>query len=186
MSYSSAHQLSSPKPLQDGKGVSSATTPMTTTPTTPISATTLSRTATPLNQSQSAFSQVTVASTQAPSSLNQSPFGLHPCQPIQPSFLPDFGLSALSSLTQIAKLQTGKLDPRLATSSTPGALFPGSVSNPPTHTDQLAQLAQNAAQSSSLAQSLTNQNLASLGSLSLEAFKQVFQTESKLKIRFIR
>lgn len=73
-------------------------------------------------------------------------------------FIPDFGLSALTSLTQIAKL-TQK--------DTPNSLL---ASNPaiPNHHHP-------AAIGANLAQSLTNQNLASLGTLSLEAFKQVRQ-----------
>jgi len=73
-------------------------------------------------------------------------------------FIPDFGLSALTSLTQIAKL-TQK--------DTPNSLL---ASNPaiPNHHHP-------ATIGANLAQSLTNQNLASLGTLSLEAFKQCAQ-----------
>ena len=72
-------------------------------------------------------------------------------------FIPDFGLSALTSLTQIAKL-TQK--------DTPNSLL---ATNPAISNHHPATIGAN------LAQSLTNQNLASLGTLSLEAFKQVRQ-----------
>lgn len=72
-------------------------------------------------------------------------------------FIPDFGLSALTSLTQIAKL-TQK--------DTPNSLL---ASNPAIPSHHPATIGAN------LAQSLTNQNLASLGTLSLEAFKQCAQ-----------
>ena len=75
-------------------------------------------------------------------------------------FIPDFGLSALTSLTQIAKL-TQK--------DTPNSLL---ASNPAIPSHHPATIGAN------LAQSLTNQNLASLGTLSLEAFKQVRQKSS--------
>ena len=74
-------------------------------------------------------------------------------------FIPDFGLSALTSLTQIAKL-TQKDTPNSLLASNPA------ISNhlPNHHPATIG---------ANLAQSLTNQNLASLGTLSLEAFKQV-------------
>jgi len=72
-------------------------------------------------------------------------------------FIPDFGLSALTSLTQIAKL-TQK--------DTPNSLL---ATNPAISNHHPATIGAN------LAQSLTNQNLASLGTLSLEAFKQCAQ-----------
>ena len=90
-------------------------------------------------------------------------------------FMPDFGLSALSSLTQIAKMQATQPADYAAT----GSLHPSAFQRPSTvaaltaDLSSQAHLAAQLAQSSTLAQSLTNQNLASLGSLSLEAFKQV-------------
>ena len=67
----------------------------------------------------------------------------------QSQFFPDFGLSALSSLTQIAKMSHQVKENQIQPNGS------GSVNSSP----------------QSVAQSLTNQNLASLGSLSLEAFK---------------
>ena len=81
-------------------------------------------------------------------------------------FIPDFGLSALTSLTQIAKL-TQKDTPNSLLASNPA--IPNHLPN-----HHPATIGAN------LAQSLTNQNLASLGTLSLEAFKQV-----RRKIRYI-
>ena len=73
-------------------------------------------------------------------------------------FYPDFGLSALSSLTQIAKFSQTNKDNQAAAAAT-------LLSATNTHT---------LPPTNSLAQSLTNQNLASLGAMSLEAFKQVY------------
>ena len=85
MSYTSGMVLSNSK---------SVTTPMTPvegeTSTTP-------RTDTSSNISQSFVSPTTQSTT---------PFGHLQATPTQPTFMPDFGLSALSSLTQIAKLQS--------------------------------------------------------------------------------
>ena len=77
------------------------------------------------------------------------------------SFFPDFGLSALSSLTQIAKMTQQVKDIQNAQKSTVGS----SRVN--------IETTSNVSSSPSIAQTLSNQNLASLGSLSLEAFKQV-------------
>ena len=72
--------------------------------------------------------------------------------PSNSSFFPDFGLSALSSLTQIAQMSQKVKDIQNVKSNSNAT----SVSSSPT-----------------VAQTLSSQNFASLGPLSLEAFKQV-------------
>jgi len=84
--------------------------------------------------------------------------GKAPTTPQTGNFYPDFGLSALSSLTQIAKLSQTNKDTQAAAAATLLSTATNTHTLPPTN---------------SLAQSLTNQNLASLGAMSLEAFKQV-------------
>ena len=148
------HSLSSPVTQ---KNLSTTATPMTIAPTTPGAASTPSRTETP--SSTPAFIPT--------SSLPQLGAVTAP----QPTFLPDFGLSALSSLTQIAKLQPTTAQKDFSISNLQGA-FQQHVPSTDT-TLGSSQLAAHLAQSNNLAQTLAPQNLASLGSLSLEAFKQV-------------
>lgn len=150
-----SHSLSSPVTQ---KNLSTTATPMTIAPTTPGAASTSSRTETPSSTPAfiSAPSLPPLGSTAAP----------------QPTFLPDFGLSALSSLTQIAKLQPSATQKDYSISNLQGAF----QQHVPTATDPTlgsSQLAAHLAQTNNLAQTLATQNLASLGSLSLEAFKQV-------------
>ena len=57
---------------------------------------------TPRTDTSSNISQSFVS----PTTQSTTPFGHLQATPTQPTFMPDFGLSALSSLTQIAKLQS--------------------------------------------------------------------------------
>ena len=133
--------------------------------------------------------------TDTPSTSYVSPISTNPVagsyqSPTVPAmpFMPDFGLSALSSLTQIAKIQaTQPKDYASAASLHPSAFQqPSTVAALTADFTTQTHLAAQLAQSSTLAQSLTNQNLASLGSLSLEAFKQVSTLVAEFLLTFAR